>query len=363
MTFRFHELEKYRTGGTDDEMELSIPLPRSPSGMVYLCCPKPECTPGLFQIGDDLPSQAIAENHSHIIRRSPGTAGVTCPYCGHDAPEKDFIYQEDVNAAVEQVKFAVMQDVESHFGKIARDFNRKMKRSGKGMITPSMDIKGPRMDRPIAIREDLLRDLTCEICQRRYGVYAIGLFCPDCGVRNLHVHFKREVKLVNQQIGLAKREEEEGRKELAYRLLGNAQEDVLTAFETYLKTVFRFLVKHRLPEEAEKLCSKQAIGNKFQNIKRGQKLFAKIGINPYDEFGEHDLIFLRLNIEKRHVLGHNLGIADETYAEVSQEEPPGQTVQLIAEEIIKFAEICSCVISNLEKRIPEFQPSSDTNKS
>lgn len=356
MTFRFKELEKFRTGGTDDEMILKIPLPRSPSGMVSRYCPNAECVPSLFQIGAPPLNQEIAKNHSHLIRRSPGTEGVTCPYCAHDAPDEDFIWQADIEAAIEQVKFAAQQDVKRHFGRIASDFNRQMKGSGGDLFKIGMDVDGPPMNRPIASREDLLRDLICDICERRYGVYAIGLFCPDCGARNIHVHFRREVELVNQQIELAKKVEEEGRKELAYRLLGNAHEDVLTAFETYLKTVFRFLVKHRLPEEAKHLCSKHAIGNKFQNIARGQELFAKIGINPYYELGEYDSKFLRLNIEKRHVLGHNLGIADEVYTEITQEEPPGQTVQLLADEIIKFSEICSSVIRNLESSNPEFQP-------
>ena len=172
------------------------------------------------------------------------------------------------------------------------------------------------------------------------------------------------MELVSQQIELARGVEEEGRKELAYRLLGNTHEDVLTAFETYLKTVYRFLVKNRLPtEEAEQLCSKKAIGNIFQNIERGQKQFEKIDINPFEGLSEDDLNFLRLNIEKRHVLGHNLGIADEVYTEVSQSEAPGQTVKLLAEEIARFAKICSSVISRLEAEVPEFFPPSATNKS
>jgi hypothetical protein len=26
--------------------------------------------------------------------------------------------------------------------------------------------------------------MRCDVCQREYGVYAIGLFCPDCGSRS-----------------------------------------------------------------------------------------------------------------------------------------------------------------------------------
>lgn len=59
-------------------------------------------------------------------------------------------------------------------------------------------------------------------------MFAIALFCPDCGAPNLALHFARETELVGQQVDLA---ESQDRQELAYRLLGNAHEDVLTAFE------------------------------------------------------------------------------------------------------------------------------------
>jgi len=363
MTFKFRELEHFRTGGTGDEMILSIPLPRSPSGKVYQCCPTSDCVPALFQLGEVKTQQEISQSNSNLIRRLPRTEGVTCPYCGHDAPDQEFISQEDIEAAIELVKYAAMQDVVGHFGGVAREFNRQMKNAGDDFLSIRMDVQTPRKQPPIAAREDLLRDLTCDICVRPYGVYAIALFCPDCGARNLHVHFRREVEIVRQQIELAKREEQDNKQELAYRLLGNAHEDVLTALETYLKTVYRFLVKRRLPDEAEKLCAKKAIGNRFQNIERGQELFAKIGVDPYEVLAENDLNFLRLNIEKRHVLGHNLGIADEAYAEVAQAEQLGQTVQLIAEEILRFAEICNDVILRLGDGVAEFYPPTAANPS
>jgi hypothetical protein len=45
--------------------------------------------------------------------------------------------------------------------------------------------------------------------------------------------------------------------------MGNAHEDVLTAFEATLKAAYARLVRKHLPDQAEKLC-KKAIGNAFQ---------------------------------------------------------------------------------------------------
>lgn len=208
------------------------------------------------------------------------------------------------------------------------------------------------MTRPFTWREDLLRNLACDICGREYSVYAIGLFCPDCGGRNAYIHFQREGALINQQIALAQQQKADGEQELAFRLLGNAHEDVLTAFEAYQKTIYRYLVTKRfLAAEAEKLRSKKAIGNKFQNIERGKKLFAKLTIDPYDQSKQAELEILELNIQKRHVVGHNLSLSDDAYAESVQSEQPGTTVTLLAEEISKFAEVCGSIIRRLEAEL------------
>jgi len=158
-------------------------------------------------------------------------------------------------------------------------------------------------------------------------------------------------KLINQQIRLAEKVEEEGDPELAYRLLGNAHEDVLTVFETYLKIIYRFLMGKKYLPNARDLATKKAIGNKFQNIERGRELYKNVGIDPFDGLADSDLNFLRVNIEKRHVVGHNLSIADETYSESTQSEHPGRTVHLLANEISRFADICASVVTKLEENL------------
>src|SRR5690606_14600549 len=127
----------------------------------------------------------------------------------------------------------------------------------------------------------------------------IALFCPDCGARNVHVHFAREVQLVGRQCELARQVGETGEEELAYRLLGNAHEDVVTAFETYLKTLYRFLVRQRLSERADELVAQRAIGNRFQSLDRGRKLFETLSIDLYGGLTSEELAFMRLNTEKR----------------------------------------------------------------
>ena len=63
---------------------------------------------------------------------------------------------------------------------------------------------------------------------------------------------------------------------------------------------------------------------------------------------EDDLKFLRLNIEKRHVIGHNLSMADESYIKNNQSELEGETVHLMAEDIHRFVKIAELAIKRLD---------------
>lgn len=343
--FRFKRLEKYKVGGTRNKMKLNIPLPKTPSGKVYRWCPEESCIPRLFLLGDLYP---IKDLDLTKLRRAPGSKGTTCPYCGKDANDDDFNYEGDIEEVMKYINWAVTKDINDYLGKWAKDLNRSMQKGG--LITLKMDVKPDRTPQPRVWREDLIRNLSCDICGREYGVYAVGLYCPDCGSKNLRVHFEREIELILQQIDLAESVSEAGNNELSYRVLGNAHEDVVTAFETYQKTFYNYKVRQIfLMEEAEKLLGKKAVGNGFQNIDRSQGLYESISLNPFFVLSSTEMDLLRFNIEKRHVIGHNLSVSDEAYAGSKDRERPGTTVNILADEIAEFAEIAKSLIIELER--------------
>ncbi|MCC7362083.1 MAG: hypothetical protein IT317_21540 [Anaerolineales bacterium] len=343
--FRFRRLETYKVGGSRDRMELSFPLPRSPSGKVYRWCPNEECAPRLFLLGD---AQRPEDIDVTVLKRAPGTTGTTCPYCGQDADDDEFNYGGDIEAVQRYLEWAAVRDINDHLVKMARDFNRSMPRGS--LFSVKMDVKPDHTPEPRAWREDLIRNLACDRCGRAYGVYAIALFCPDCGSKNLHVHFEREIELVLQQIDLAEQVAENGGSELSYRVLGNAHEDVVTAFETYQKASYKIMVRRAFSkEEAAKLAGKGAIGNRFQNIDRARELYQNLAIDPFSVLDPDELEQMRLNIEKRHVIGHNLSMADEAYAGADSREKPGTTVAILSEEISEFALTAKKVIVELER--------------
>ena len=191
-----------------------------------------------------------------------------------------------------------------------------------------------------------MRELVCDHCGRDYAVFAIGLFCCDCGAPNLRLHFAREVDLVRSQVELANAQADQ--EELAYRLLGNAHEDVLTAYEATLKTVYL----HGMASQGLTGSGFKPAGNDFQNVEKGRRRYADLGLDPYGVLDADALKLLKLNIQKRHIIGHNLGVMDEKFVAHDGKAKVGETVRLVAKDVIAFAESCQRVVDALDAWLP-----------
>lgn len=335
---KFNNLNKYRVGGTDSKMELAIRPPRTPDGRIYRMSPNEDAHPRHFVIGDVTPEFQVTAEARARMKLEPRSKQTVCPYSGVIAPDTSFLHPDDEKAILDTVKQAAIEDVRAAFSDML-----------KGVASRSKHLTykaAPRAPKPRLVfhRDDLLRELRCDHCSRDYGVYAIGLFCPDCGAPNLRLHFERERQLVNAQVEIAEAQDE-SLAELAYRLLGNAHEDVLTAFEATLKTVYLFGIANR-PEGAP---AGKPVGNDFQNLERGEKRFKDLAFDPFAGLGEEDLATLRLNIQKRHIIGHNLGVVDSKFAEHAEEARLGETVHLVGDDIRRFAAICQNVVNTLDE--------------
>lgn len=333
---KFKNLGRYRVGCTDKNMKLAVPLPKTPSGRTYRYSPNPNAHPRHFVLGEVVPGVELTEALRSRMKLAPRSPQTVCPYSGHMAEDRAFTHPDDEKAAVKAVEHAVLQDVDG----MMRDM---FKGIGRGNKFISVKTSPPRQrPRPYFARSDLLRELVCDHCGRDYGVFAIALFCPDCGAPNVRLHFERERHLVGAQVDLAEANGEE-LAELAYRLLGNAHEDVLTAFEATQKTVYLFGKAQASSSEPVK-----PVSNDFQNVDKARKRFSELQLDPFSALSEAELATLRLNIQKRHVIGHNLGVVDAKFAEHADEARVGETVEIVAADIKEFAAICQKVIDALD---------------
>ncbi len=322
-------------------MLLSIAAPKTPGGRVYRLSPNEEALPRHFVIGNVVGAIELTAELRQRMKLNPRSSQTVCPYSGTVADDEEFLHPDDRKAAIETVRHAALEDMRDAFSDMLKDVFRPT--SGRGSaITISAKV-APRAPepRPPVLSRDLMRQLICDHCGRDYGVFAIALFCPDCGAPNLRLHFSREAELVEDQVALAA-ENAEANEELAYRLMGNAHEDVLTALEATLKTTYLYGIAQTGGGSVPK------VGNEFQNIEKARKRFLELALDPFGRLSESDLEELQLNIQKRHIIGHNLGIIDDRFANHDGDAKLGETVELVGEDIRRFAAIGQIVVDRLD---------------
>ena len=336
---RFKNLERFRTGGTTARMELSIPLPKTPDGRVYRYSPNERALPRHFVQGAHDETFVVNDAARKRMKLEPGSEQTVCPYSGVIGDDEDFMHPDDHKAAMKIFEHAADADVENAISGIFRDMERNLPSSKFFSVKAVRNHSIPK-PRPRFVRRDLMRELVCDHCGCDYGVFAIGLFCPGCGAPNLRLHFAREVEIVRQQIELA--DGQEAQEELAYRLMGNAHEDVLTAFEATLKALYLYGCN------AAGIAEIKAVGNDFQNVERAQKRFQELAFDPFATLTDAELSLLKVNIQKRHILGHNLGIMDERFALLAGGAKVGETVHLVGEDIRQFAALAQRIVDKLD---------------
>lgn len=349
----FKRLQRHQIERRGSTMTLGIPLPKTVSGKVNRDCPAEACEIRRFQLGTAPEDRVVEHDATPRIRREPNTPGTTCPYCGRDDEDQAFTTSDDRAAALEYLKWAAREDVADALGAMLDSAFR-----GSRFVQVKRSHRASR-PAPRTWREDLLRDLVCTTCRRPYGVYGFALFCPDCGAANLSEHFAREKDLVEAQLA-AVGAPSVGR-ETVFRALGNALEDVVTALETALRGTYIHTVRQRYQGlERERRLSKQAIGNRFQNLRRGTEAFQELGMDPYGCLTDSQRASLSLALAKRHVITHNQGIVDALFVTQTGTGAVGRPVTLSADEIRVAVAVCASVLSNIERTCPELLPPPDS---
>ena len=268
---RMKNLGRFRVGGSASRMKLGIPVPKTPDGRAYRYSPNPDAFPRHFVLGDRVLAIELDDRKRSRMMQSPGSPRTVCPYSGTVAPDNEFTHPDDEKAALKMMEHAFVEDVHAAVADMLSGAARKSK--GAISYKSSGRTAAPR---PRFGRRDLMRLLVCDHCGRDYGVFAIGLYCPDCGAPNIGLHFAREVDLVSQQVEVAE-DLGKSKEELAYRMLGNAHEDVLTAFEATLKTIYL----HSRSKGPADASPPKAVANDFQNIDKAKKRFGELSVDPF----------------------------------------------------------------------------------
>lgn len=104
-----------------------------------------------------------------------------------------------------------------------------------------------------------------------------------------------------------------------------------------------------------------SVSRNLQSTWHGQPPLGHVALSP------EALAVLTLNIQMRHVIGHNLGVADAAVAEHAADDRPGETVPLVGSDILEFAEIGQMVVNGIDAWLANGSPppveNSTTNRS
>jgi len=184
-------------------MKLSYPAPRTPGGRVYRLSPNEHAHPRHFVLGSVVANIDVTEALRARMKLEPRSRQTVCPYSGTVAEDDAFIHPDDVKAAVEMVKHDAVQDVQDAVAEMFKSAFKSSSSSNSFIKIKTSVQRSPPKPKPRFARQDLMRELICDHCGRDYCVFAIGLFCPDCGAPNLRLHFIREAELVSDQVSLA----------------------------------------------------------------------------------------------------------------------------------------------------------------
>lgn len=288
---------------------LSISLPTSPDGTAGRKCPS-------------------CRRFFKVDREVFGHPEITCPYCGATNSSNQFLTLDQrrrLRAAASRFGLAEMHRLLSNaLGSLPRS-------SSRGLI--EISIRPGRLELPpllTYLEQETIRTSVCTRCARNASVYGIAMFCPNCGKRESIAVFEQAVRSAvavldaTKSLPLEKRrvlEAEGGLDQLAENVL----EDVVTAFEGCCRTRYEEVAG---PGALASIQSSHG-RNVFQRFEEavtimegalGRPLGA--GLSPAESAE------LKVAFATRHVLTHNMGIADARYAASGGVTPTGQRVQV-----------------------------------
>jgi hypothetical protein len=161
--------------------------------------------------------------------------------------------------------------------------------------------------RPTPIRhyreKQLETEIVCINCTLRYSVYGVFAFCPDCGQHNSLQILDKNLEVVGKMLDLAAKAD----KELAEKLVENALEDCVSAFDGFGRELCRVHANGaRNATRIEKLS--------FQNLDGARSnVLDAFGIDLSAAVDPSEWRAASTGFQKRHLIAHKARVVDMDY--------------------------------------------------
>jgi hypothetical protein len=239
-----------------------------------------------------------------------------CPYCGHMSSHDEFWTKEQI----EYAKSVALRRITDAIHRDLKKLEFEIKPKGAFGIGMSMKLK-PGRPHPIRwYREKALeKHIECSDCTLKYAVFGVFAFCPDCSQHNSLQILYKNLELVSKILDMAATAEAE----MAGRLIENALEDCVSAFDGFGREICRVHAKAATdPAEVEKV-SFQSLDGAKQRVSALFNLDIAAGLTG-DEWNAAVRAF-----QKRHILSHKLGVVDAEYVRKS-----GDTQAVVGRKVV-----------------------------
>lgn len=294
---------------------------------------------------NDIEGAHVEEERGEVDAINSGDL-LYCPYCGHTAHRQRFFTPEQLDYA----KSLILRHIMGMFQQQLKQLERRP--DPHAFLSIGVTVKTSALPE-IATYEErhLKQEVTCPHCQARYAVYGVSYTCPRCGADTLLWHLEssaREIRVFLELpddilARLDARSQE--------KLIENALEDVVSFWEGYLKALYRHAVRRRYDAEMAAQLERQ-IGTTFQRLQGATERFAKdLGIDLLADVTPNDVALLTRVFNKRHVLSHNLGLADEKFlAQTQMAQQVGQEIDVTREETLHALDIVSKVLQRADEQ-------------
>jgi hypothetical protein len=284
--------------------QLSIPITADEDGYLGRECPEQECL-GYFKITPGTGMKGPAPCH--------------CPYCGHSGDNNTFFTQEQIeyakSIALRQFTDALHKDLKS------MEFDHQP-RGGFGIGISLKVTQGARHPIQYYREKELETEVVCDACTLRYAIYGVFGWCPDCGIHNSVLILTKNFELARKELILA----ETAEKELADHLIGDALENIVSAFDGF----------------GREISSQKGSEIRFQNLPGARRnVQDKFGFDFADALTADQWQYVCRVFQKRHLLAHKMGVIDDDYVLKASDVGvvAGRKVQVSAEEVNSSIEI------------------------
>lgn len=324
----------------EDSFTLGVTVPGGEDGLWLMRCPQ-HPTDHVFKI-------VVTQNED-----ADETSDLYCPYCGHHekepwafAPDQKARVEAAAEAAAEQYVSAELDAM------LAEVFGGTSRSSPHGAavsieVTYNPGSPPPRRTLPTFEVEETRRTMQCGVCDQRFAVYGLALYCPTCGQMAPAQQFTELIRV--QQDRLAALDGLPGDHKRAL-----ADGGVLTAtYESTLKDGFSALetyLKSRFTAHAPTV-SLNGKGAVFQRLDHAADLYRDhLGVDLPALAGAEGWTHLARVAAIRHVLVHNAGIVDPKFLNRLPDWPQqvGQKVNVSAHDARRFLEVLTDLAAALQ---------------